>query len=138
MEEDIYRAEEEMLQRLEDTDPSTDDGRWGGDHCMHGTYIGTPCGADYICGLCEDGYTKWVSDPRSALLLGFGVDPAQTGHRLEQTAWRASEGPETAFQRVLAAAERIQDILGEFQSREDYPTLVWVVVQTDGGYWDKE
>ena len=24
-------------------------------YCKHGTYIGTPSGADYICGACEDG-----------------------------------------------------------------------------------
>ena len=25
------------------------------EHCIHGTYIGTPFGADYMCGRCEDG-----------------------------------------------------------------------------------
>lgn len=24
-------------------------------HCIHGSYIGYPGGADYICGMCEDG-----------------------------------------------------------------------------------
>ena len=24
-------------------------------HCVHGTYIGYPGGADYMCGWCEDG-----------------------------------------------------------------------------------
>jgi hypothetical protein len=24
-------------------------------HCEHGTYIGYPGGADYLCGWCEDG-----------------------------------------------------------------------------------
>ena len=26
-----------------------------GDICRHGNYVGTPGGADYICGACEDG-----------------------------------------------------------------------------------
>ena len=26
-------------------------------YCEHGTYIGTPYGADHICGYCEDGVT---------------------------------------------------------------------------------
>lgn len=26
-------------------------------HCVHGTYIGGPCGPDYLCWLCEDGHT---------------------------------------------------------------------------------
>jgi hypothetical protein len=29
-----------------------------GDVCRHGTYIGTPGGADFMCGWCEDG-TPW-------------------------------------------------------------------------------
>jgi hypothetical protein len=28
-------------------------------YCVHGTYIGDPYGADYICGLCEDGTTDY-------------------------------------------------------------------------------
>lgn len=32
-----------------------DDGTWGGTYCKHGTYVGTPGGADYICGACEEG-----------------------------------------------------------------------------------
>lgn len=27
------------------------------DHCVHGVYIGTPFGPDYMCGRCEDGET---------------------------------------------------------------------------------
>lgn len=27
-------------------------------HCRHGRFIGYPGGADFICGLCEDGATK--------------------------------------------------------------------------------
>jgi hypothetical protein len=73
--EQIALAEEEQLQRLEDTDPSTDDGRWGGDHCVHGTYVGTPGGADYICGLCEDGLDYWVEDPSYELTISVNDGP---------------------------------------------------------------
>lgn len=24
-------------------------------YCVHGTFIGNPCGGDYLCGWCEDG-----------------------------------------------------------------------------------
>lgn len=27
-------------------------------HCVHGTYIGGPCGPDYLCGWCEDGISE--------------------------------------------------------------------------------
>lgn len=33
-----------------------------GDHCVHGTPIGTPGGADLMCMWCEDGYTHWLDD----------------------------------------------------------------------------
>lgn len=39
---------------LDDGD-EPDDGTWGGSYCRHGTYIGTPGGADYMCGACEAG-----------------------------------------------------------------------------------
>lgn len=32
---------------------------YGRVHCKHGTYIGYPGGADYICGPCEDGYNTF-------------------------------------------------------------------------------
>jgi hypothetical protein len=25
-----------------------------GDKCKHGTYVGSPCGPDYLCGKCEE------------------------------------------------------------------------------------
>ena len=33
-----------------------------GRHCVHGTPVGTPGGADLMCGLCEDGLDRWVDD----------------------------------------------------------------------------
>lgn len=33
-------------------------------YCEHGTYIGTWCGPDYICGFCEQGIT--VDEMRAA------------------------------------------------------------------------
>ena len=39
---------------LDDGD-EPDDGTWGGSYCRHGTYIGTPGGADFMCGACEAG-----------------------------------------------------------------------------------
>jgi hypothetical protein len=32
-------------------------------YCVHGTYIGTPCGPDHMCGYCEDGLS--VEDVRA-------------------------------------------------------------------------
>ena len=29
---------------------------WEAEYCKHGTYVGDPCGPDYLCGLCESGY----------------------------------------------------------------------------------
>lgn len=44
-----------------------------GDRCMHGTNIGTPMGADFMCQYCEDGLTEWVEEPHYVLL--FSADP---------------------------------------------------------------
>ncbi len=34
-----------------------------GDRCTpHGHQVGTPSGADFMCGLCEAGLTRWVMD----------------------------------------------------------------------------
>lgn len=41
-------------EEVDDTDFG-DDGRYGGNYCKHGTYIGTPGGADFMCGACEAG-----------------------------------------------------------------------------------
>ena len=44
-----------------------------GDRCMHGTNIGTPSGADFLCNYCEDGMTEWHDDP--IMEVRFSVDP---------------------------------------------------------------
>lgn len=34
-----------------------------GRYCMHGTNVGTPGGADFMCGLCESDYVYWDDSP---------------------------------------------------------------------------
>ena len=40
-------------------------------HCRHGSYIGYPGGADYICGACEDGADTLITGVRADLLIRF-------------------------------------------------------------------
>lgn len=39
--------------------------------CQHGTFIGSPWGPDYMCGLCEMGYNTWVEVPKYELYFGL-------------------------------------------------------------------
>lgn len=48
-------------------------------YCRHGNYIGTPLGADYLCGLCEDGADILVELPCWELVV---ID--EDGDRVQQ------------------------------------------------------
>lgn len=51
-------------------------------HCIHGSYVGYPGGADHICGLCEDGLHIMIKVGRIDLQI-FSDTVAHTFH-LEQ------------------------------------------------------
>ena len=42
-------------------DPRYDDADDLSNYCIHGNYTGTPWGADFLCGMCEDGLTRIVT-----------------------------------------------------------------------------
>lgn len=52
---------DEILDEMDDSDYGPDDGlddysrNHGGIYCKHGVYLGTPGGADLMCGACEEG-----------------------------------------------------------------------------------
>ena len=60
--------------------------------CKHGTYIGTPHGADHMCGYCEDGtepeaeYDLVEADGTMILPGPFTLQVAET---LAKAAWAA-------------------------------------------------
>ena len=41
-------------------DPRYDDANNPDWHCVHGKYTGNSWGADFLCGMCEDGYTQRI------------------------------------------------------------------------------
>ena len=41
-------------------DPRYDDANNPDWHCVHGQYTGNSWGADFLCGMCEDGYTQRI------------------------------------------------------------------------------
>lgn len=45
-------------------------------HCIHGTYVGTPCGPDRMCPMCELGMTVWVEDAQyeAVAVLDGGIE----------------------------------------------------------------
>jgi hypothetical protein len=50
-----------------------------GRHCVHGTPVGTPGGADLMCGLCEDGLDRWVDDTWTEYRVWSAVLNTATG-----------------------------------------------------------
>lgn len=53
---DYYTDYAEFQRDLDDRDDTYDpEFRQESDYCIHGTYIGPPSGADFLCGYCEDG-----------------------------------------------------------------------------------
>jgi hypothetical protein len=99
-----------------------------GDVCMHGRYTGG-CGIDWICGDCENGYTRWVDDPQYKLILN-GDRGAPEGLRgVEVTRWsQESYDPD----RFMKAVHQWDQLVGL-----DYD-LNWHVEQINSGYWAEE
>lgn len=114
-----------------------------GNHCMHGTAVGTPSGADFMCGWCEDGYTHWRDDPlfnlewRIRVREGYSKNNEWTpwmegkGKVLRGYGWRESSGFHAAWGVICDAA---------FTFHNDLPAIEyeWRVRQVDDGYWTDE
>ena len=120
--EQIARLEDERIERLEEIDPSTDDGRWGGDYCVHGVYVGTPGGADYLCGLCEDGLTFFVKRP--LYQLGCNL-PTGQWYSVGDSFDDPSAVPLRTFARMRRAMKSLSPIIDS-----------WQVKIVSEGYWD--
>jgi len=102
--------------------------------CVHGRNLGTPGGADLMCGWCEDGYTHWVDDPSYMLYVGFRQVPPKEAAFAMPISWRQSE---------LTKGEvdwgYVADCLGvgmAGMSPEMAGPFQWRVYQVEGGYWD--
>ena len=130
--EQIALAEDEQLQRLEDTDPSTDDGRWGGSYCVHNHYIGTPGGADFMCGLCEDGLTYFVSDPAYRLVITV----ADSSFPSDSKVWRSdlTDPPRYAL-KALARLRREMRSVSVIATDTVIP-VTFRMEEADGGRWE--
>ncbi len=59
--------------------------------CIHGAYVGTPGGADHICGFCEAGMRTWVEDPTFQLYIGWKSDDGETAVFPSGITWRYSQ-----------------------------------------------
>ena len=104
-----------------------------GDYCKHGTNVGTPGGADLMCGYCEMGLDRWVDDPRYALYLGLNQDVEDKWRGIKQFEYRESTAH---LWTTRARLERVIEEWSEVAERADI-TLYWQVHREDGGYWDE-
>lgn len=103
-----------------------------GSRCVHGTALGTPGGADLMCGACEDGLTWWVESPRYGLFLETVSTRGITGALVE---W---SDPETADDDYLAEIERHIRWWADTVAETDDPSdFRFVVRRTRNGYWDE-
>ena len=105
-----------------------------GDRCMHGTPIGTPGGADLMCGYCEDGYTTWVPERTFELVYYANVDWPTKFASLGTDVWENN-----VFSRVLDAIESH----APGATASDWATLMdmgwrWGVQVEREGYWSDE
>lgn len=98
-----------------------------GGHCSpHGTAIGTPGGADLMCGLCEQGLTRWVPEVRYEL----------TWRDDTRGWWTYTNKPWTVDQIESVGLPIVEFWLGLLaQAEGEYEMLVQV---SSTGYWDEE
>ena len=94
--------------------------------CMHGTFIGTPWGPDYICGPCEDGATVLTTVTRERWTVALsGTDKDGAPFAAEIVCHSAESAAATARQ------------FGEFPNVtaqacvEAYDVDVWVTPEDD-------
>ncbi len=106
-----------------------------GTRCVHGHNVGTPGGADLMCPLCEDGYTKWVEDPSYSLAFTFGdLDEWATRQAALEgyVSWRESEDIDEGMARLRRQVESVFDIDGFEDMMHKFR---WQFVKVHNGYW---
>lgn len=100
-----------------------------GRHCVHGVPVGTPGGADLMCGYCEDGDVWWVESPR----YGLFIETISTG--LTSGAVAEWSDPLTADDEYIARAwARISEWVAMAEGHDD---VRLIVKPTRLGYWDQ-
>lgn len=112
---------------------SIEDQMYYGDHCKHGTNIGTPGGADLMCHWCEMGMDTWVANPAFEMMFEILWDdhvllqPTATG-----VTWRANDDVDYTFEKIMKVVEEHQRIANESKA---VIVTTYTVVQKDSGYW---
>jgi len=99
-----------------------------GDHCRHGTAIGTPGGADFMCHYCEMGLNTWVKEVSYELM--FSLDAMVNPIRI--TTWFDFD-IEEKWQRLVDTMPN--DIWCSPEALAENPVFEVRVAST--GYWDE-
>jgi hypothetical protein len=114
-----------------------------GDVCKHGTAIGTPGGADFLCGLCESGMDYWIPEPSFQVFMAFNPDHDGS---VPATRWRDRYLLSDVLSQELIIQSIIQMYVGLMEDPEASDVweqtlqgMEWEVKQVADGYWcDKE
>lgn len=104
-----------------------------GDHCKHGTNIGTPGGADLMCHWCEMGMDTWVNNPRFELMF----EVKWNDHVLLQAtktniSWRKRDDQFFAMSSVMQLVAE-HDLIAQESDAE--VVMTYWVEQRESGYW---
>ena len=122
-------------------------------HCKpHGAFVGYPGGADYMCGLCEDGLTKWIADPEFMLQINMIWDISlegqdlwwpseQHGSRSNTAFWRLSHtvGPIASLQAMIFKHQAMADTINNDPKVIEAGQSVYIeyrAIQINEGWWD--
>lgn len=98
--------------------------------CIHGRNLGTPGGADLMCGYCEEGMDTWVDDSRYALFLSV-KEPLEHKPPLSYRpmfSWRESIA-EDAWTEMYDWANKT------ITAQADWSFAHWNVFEMEKGYW---
>ena len=109
-----------------------------GIHCQHGTALGTPGGADLMCGLCEDGLDVWIDDPRFRLVefVSPGCALPFLGFEIQQST--LDEDLSFAWRRLVKAFAPFMEVTDETWREMKASGYEFGFQQMRSGYWTDE
>jgi hypothetical protein len=108
-----------------------------GSRCMHGTALGTPGGADLMCGLCESGLTEWVPDPKYGLGFTYGdIDPYSMRQqaRHSRVSWWGSDDPSIGWALIWEQVKSLSEVTTS-EDKTIVNMLRWQAIKIEDGYW---
>lgn len=106
-----------------------------GMRCQHGTSLGTPGGADLMCGYCEDGLDVWVDDPRFRLVQITNDGRSIPFLGFEFWLSDLDDDPDRLWGRFVSAWRPFLSVDDETWKSMSEIGMIWTFEQSRSGYW---